>query len=150
MSFDPPHSLTKREVQVNSSREVMLIVCAAKSATHDKAQDRAKLELGRRIKAAREREGLSQFQLAMKLGITPGAVGQWELGMVSPKPLTMMRLPEILGMTSEELLESRTPAGRQMVALTTKERDLITAFRRMPEAEQDLIARQIKALAGIK
>ncbi len=42
------------------------------------------LEVGPRIRALRHEAGFSQTALAKLLGVTPGAVGNWERGQVNP------------------------------------------------------------------
>jgi transcriptional regulator with XRE-family HTH domain len=115
------------------------------------ADRQAKITLGKRIRAAREAAGLSQHQLALRLNITAGAVGQWELGLVAPKQVTLMKLPQILEVSHEELMGNRsTGANRHMATLTQKEYRLVTSFRRLSTSEQDMTLRQMEALADSK
>ena len=45
------------------------------------------MSFGSRLKARREQLGITQIQLAQKLGITKGAVGNYEAEISSPKPI---------------------------------------------------------------
>lgn len=52
---------------------------------------------GQRIKAARERAGMTQAELAAKLGIPYQSVSQWERGTRNPKQETLKRIAAALG-----------------------------------------------------
>lgn len=52
----------------------------------------------------RKRAGISQVDLAKALGVTQGAVSQWEMGITSPRPSMLLRLADVFGCTVDELL----------------------------------------------
>lgn len=61
--------------------------------------------LGDRIKTLRQAKGLSQQELADRLGITKGAVMHWETGRTKNiRNETMLKLVRILGTDQEFLL----------------------------------------------
>ena len=61
--------------------------------------------MGDRIRMLRESKGLSQEQLAQQLGISKGAVSQWELGYTKNiKNVLFLALVQILGTSQEFLL----------------------------------------------
>ncbi len=70
--------------------------------------------LATRIKTARERQGLSQKALAAKLGISAGAVGQWETGLSRPAVNNLELLSKILAVSLDWLVgkRERVPASR--------------------------------------
>ena len=53
----------------------------------------------------REEAGLTQKQLAHLLGITLGAVSQWESGISRPRADTLKKLADLLNCTVDELLK---------------------------------------------
>jgi transcriptional regulator with XRE-family HTH domain len=53
-------------------------------------------ELGKRVKRARERAGLTQRQLAEAVGVDRKTVGNWEAGLSSPRS-SLGRLEAVLG-----------------------------------------------------
>ena len=59
------------------------------------------------IKEARQSKGITQEQLAKMLGITQGAVAQWENGLTHPSFEMLPKLAEILGMTVDELINKK-------------------------------------------
>lgn len=61
------------------------------------------------VRANRERLGLSQEELARRVGLTNSAVSQWEGGRAKPRIAVMKALSEIFGMTVSELLGEDAP-----------------------------------------
>lgn len=55
------------------------------------------------IKRLRKKKGLSQAQIAMKLGITQGAVSQWEHGLTEPGSDQLLMLAQIFGVSVYKL-----------------------------------------------
>ena len=58
---------------------------------------------GERLHAAREAAGLSQAQVADKLGITQAAYAFWERRKVALRPEQIEKVAAILGVTTEQL-----------------------------------------------
>jgi transcriptional regulator with XRE-family HTH domain len=56
------------------------------------------------IRELREERGWSQFQLAVKTGVTPGTVGNWERGQNEPKATQLRRLAEVFGVSMDVIL----------------------------------------------
>lgn len=65
----------------------------------------------------RKELGLTQKDLAEKLNITDKAVSKWERGIACPDTATIPKLAQILGITIEELMTSKTaePTGHRGV-----------------------------------
>ena len=62
------------------------------------------IKIGKFIAACRKKQGLTQLQLADKLGITDKAVSKWERGIAMPDTSLMLELCEILQINVNELL----------------------------------------------
>ena len=58
--------------------------------------------------SARKKAGLSQADVAMKLGIKSASVCQWETGKTSPRSTLLPKIAALYGCTVDELL---TPDG---------------------------------------
>lgn len=58
------------------------------------------------IREARKARSISQGQLASIIGVTQGAVNQWEHGLTKPRPDKLLLLSEILGISVEEILRA--------------------------------------------
>lgn len=56
------------------------------------------------IREARQLKGITQEQLAKMLGITQGAVAQWENGLTHPSFEMLPKVAEALGLTVDELI----------------------------------------------
>ena len=65
--------------------------------------------MGERLREARKRASLSQFQLAVRAGCTPQAIGQYERG-ACPRGDILLRIAAALGVRPEELMPG--PDGR--------------------------------------
>lgn len=59
---------------------------------------------GERIRQARKSAGMTQAELAHKLGISAAGIAQWENDLRNPKIETLRKLADALGVTSEVLL----------------------------------------------
>ena len=59
---------------------------------------------GQQIKAARQKAGMTQAQLAEKLGIPYQSIGQWERNARNPKLDTLKRIADALNITVQELV----------------------------------------------
>ena len=62
------------------------------------------MTMGKKIRALREKEGLTQEQLAEKLGVSPQAVSKWENDQSCPDISILPELAKILGVSTDELL----------------------------------------------
>ena len=60
--------------------------------------------MGKRIAANRKRLGLTQDQMAEKLGVTAQAVSKWENDQSCPDIAMIPRLAELFGVSTDELL----------------------------------------------
>ena len=63
------------------------------------------MELGKKIKALRFKAGLTQEQLAEKLGIAAQSVSKWENAVAMPDITTLPLLAETFGVTIDDLFE---------------------------------------------
>lgn len=66
------------------------------------------MELGKKIRQLRCKAGLTQEQLAEKLGIGAQAVSKWETAAAMPDITTLPRLAEIFGVTIDDLFDLTT------------------------------------------
>ena len=58
-----------------------------------------------KIKEMRKRSGMTQEEVAHQIGVTQGAVWQWESGMVMPTVVNLQKLAAALNCTVDELLQ---------------------------------------------
>ena len=60
--------------------------------------------MGNRIREARKNAKLTQAELAKQIGVTQGAVTQWEIGRSAPKLQTMLALARALNVSVDYLI----------------------------------------------
>jgi transcriptional regulator with XRE-family HTH domain len=95
-----------------------------------------------KLKSIRKKYGISQNELARRLGTTQGQVCRLEK---STRQLTqnwIERIARVLGCTQAELLGEDAPEP-----LTNREKALLEIFRNLPEREQDGLLAAFNALA---
>lgn len=74
-----------------------------------------KQTLGARIAELRKQQGMTQLDLAGKLGVTDKAVSKWERDLSCPDIHSLPVLAEVLGVTVEDLMQgnpSRNPKNK--------------------------------------
>jgi transcriptional regulator with XRE-family HTH domain len=69
-----------------------------------RARDERKVAIGRRIREARDNANMSQHNLALLLGVTAGAICQWETGRTIPKSEHLILLPSLLSVARDWLV----------------------------------------------
>jgi transcriptional regulator with XRE-family HTH domain len=68
---------------------------------------------GQRLKALRKRRGLSQVELAQRLGIHPSMISQYECGYLRLHGALLVRLAQALQTTSDEILATQGTAAAE-------------------------------------
>ena len=75
-----------------------------------------KKTLGTMIAELRKQHGMTQLELAEKMGVTDKAVSKWERDLSCPDINSLPKLAEILGVSVEELMqvkkEAEAPVGK--------------------------------------
>ena len=67
------------------------------------------MDFSQRIKMLRDRSGLTQAELADRLGLTNRAIGAWESGRSRPRLDKMQQLADLFGITVSELMGEEAP-----------------------------------------
>ena len=97
---------------------------------------------GKRIRALREKKGITQRELADLLGVTDAAVSKWEHGKNFPDITLLERLSEVLECKVSELLGLETGSEEEIVRSFT---DLAAEERR--RLRRGIIERTLVSLA---
>ena len=107
--------------------------------------------MAQRIKALRQKKGLTLEQVADVVGVGKSTVRKWETGMIANMRRDKIAdLAKALGTTpaylmgweDENLEKESSPSELQ---LTEGEKLLIELFRRVPEGQQQLVLQMIRA-----
>ncbi len=67
--------------------------------------------MGKMIAAKRKELGMTQLELAEKMGVTDKAVSKWERELSYPDVNTIPKLAETFGMTTDELMQIKTESA---------------------------------------
>ncbi len=90
-----------------------------------------------RIKALREQNGLTQADLAKKLGITRSGVNAWEMGISVPSTQYVVELAYLFKVSTDYLLGVKATATVSVEGLSEKDVQLVNAvIARLREKEE--------------
>lgn len=105
------------------------------------------------LKELRSKKGLTQGQLAKKVGVSPGNVGDWETGKSKPGYNALAALARIFEVSADYLLEIDQPLEKRSgdlsaykeeqgltcdgLPLSEVEIDLVAMFRLLPPMRQE-------------
>ena len=81
-----------------------------------------------RIKALRDEQGITQTELAKRLGITRSSVNAWEMGISVPSTQYIVELAHIFKVSTDYLLCVDSSATVSVAGLTEKDVQLIHAI----------------------
>lgn len=110
--------------------------------------------VGIRIRAARERQGLTQAALAERVGVTRSAVAQWETGRAGQVGGNLAQIASVLGVGVEHLLLGAGAAtviqelGHQE-SMSGDELALLRLYRECAEDDRSVLLRLAHRLRKI-
>lgn len=99
-------------------------------------------EFGERLLTARQQAGLSQTQMAEKLGITQPSYAGWERRETALKPEHLLRLAAILNVTVDHLLGKES--NRKRGGPAGKARQIFERVSQLPRATQQRILANVE------
>ncbi len=82
-----------------------------------------------------EREGITQRQLSEATKISSGNISDWKSGKSAPKPEAISKIACFLNCSTDYLLGRTTAPEQPMQFQTTKEQQLIAAYKAHPELQ---------------
>lgn len=109
--------------------------------------DRKRTAFGERLAAAREAAGLSQRELADKLGVRQSVLSWWERQPVALKPEQLAALATALGVSADVLL-GRDGAQKRGGGPSGKARRAFEAVAKLPRHHQQKIVAVVEALVA--
>lgn len=86
------------------------------------------MSFGSRLKEARLQLKMSRSDLASAIGVTPSAIGNYELEISSPKENILIQLMKVLGVDANYLYQDVVPV-HVTEDLTKEELNMIFSFR---------------------
>jgi transcriptional regulator with XRE-family HTH domain len=104
-------------------------------------------EFGQRLHSLREQAGLSQQQVAERLGISQRAYAHWERNPVALRPDQLLKLAETLSVSVEELVGNGSGKKRG-AGPTGRMRQLFEEASKLPRSQQQKIAAVLEAFVA--
>jgi transcriptional regulator with XRE-family HTH domain len=100
--------------------------------------------LGSRIKSMRKARGLTQKDLAQRMGITFGQLNKYESGLNSPAPDLLVTMADLLAVTLDHLLTGREVGGQPLH--NTRLVDRVKIAEQFALEDQETIIRLLDAM----
>ena len=88
------------------------------------------LSIGSRIKERREELGITQIELATRLGVSKGAIGNYETDANSPKASIMYKIFDILQCDANYLYQDEI-GERETIVPPKNERNILSLIRQL-------------------
>lgn len=104
-------------------------------------------DFGNRLTESRQRVGLSQAELAAKVGVERRVMAHWERRSVTLRPEQLVALAAALGTTTDELL-GVTPL--RVVGPTGRVRQVFEQVSRLPRKQQAKVVEFVEAFVEKK
>jgi transcriptional regulator with XRE-family HTH domain len=96
-------------------------------------------DLGKRIAAARKDAGLTQYALALAVGVTRPSIGNIELGTQGPPLHVLLAICEAVGVALSALLDGQAAAGAAKAGAIARNAQTADCLRRRAEqARRDM------------
>lgn len=95
--------------------------------------------LGMRIAALRKKKGMTQEDLAEKMGVSSQAVSKWENDISCPDIQSLPKLARILGITVDELLSGKAEEVQLLSPAERKSLDELTLRVRVTSNDGDKV-----------
>ena len=99
------------------------------------------------IRSHRKRVGMTQYELAKRIGVDQSTISQWEKGIASPRMGKVEKLASVFGIPVSELL--LTYDVTDYTAQNSDERELLDAYRSMSSDGKKLLLEDMRAIRGI-
>lgn len=90
-----------------------------------------------RLKEARITSGMTQEELAIKIGVTKGAIANYENNVSHPKEEILYRLFDVLKVEPNFLFQDEVPCGT--IKVTTSEMEILKKYRRLDASGRDMV-----------
>ena len=100
--------------------------------------------LGLRLTELRQAAGLTQIQLADKLGVHPSNIGFWELSGTPPRGEVLPKMANALGVSVDALLGVTPPKPKKQAA-KGRLQHVFEAASKLPRRQQEKVAEFVGA-----
>lgn len=97
------------------------------------------MSVGSRIKELRENKDISRSELADKIGVTIGAISNYENEVSSPKEPILFKLMEVLGCDANYLFQDSIDIPAMKNNISVVEHDLVKKYRELDSHGKDMV-----------
>ena len=101
-----------------------------------------------RIREARRALGLTQDELARRVGVSRSAIAQWETDRTGQVRANLARVSAVLGVSIGYLVTGESEPGLVSVE-TADERALLSLYRQIPEPGRSELLRNARRMASV-
>lgn len=102
--------------------------------------------IGENIRTIRERAGISQAELARRIGKTASSVSQYESGTISPRLSVIDKMCDALECHRSDLITYAVVGLTTSMEVTPEEENLLAAFRNLDADKQEQLIRVARTL----
>jgi transcriptional regulator with XRE-family HTH domain len=103
--------------------------------------------LGLRLTELRQAAGLTQAQLAERIGVHSSNIGFWELSGTPPRGEVLPKLAHVLGVSVDELLGVTPPKPKKQAAKGRLQL-VFEAASKLPRRQQEKVAEFVEAFVA--
>lgn len=104
--------------------------------------------IGKRIKEARENAGLTQKELAEKIGVTGSAITNYEQDTSHPKENILYSLINVLNVDANFLFQDMMNSELLDFTVKPHEKDLLQKYRRLPDTGKQAVENMMDTMLG--
>ena len=98
------------------------------------------------LKNARIRAGLTQAQIAEKIGVAPSSYSFYESGKREPDVMKIKQIASVLGVTGDDLLGIEFDSTYIMERLTNEESEMLDKYRSLRRSYKNIVDGLVNAL----
>jgi len=123
------------------------LICGAIEMAAKRGAPRTEETLGARIARLRRDKGLTQVELAERLGVTQPAVSDYENGDIRLPADVVVQIARLLGVSTDELLglKDSTPGARASSPRSRRLYRRLQDIEKLPRRDQQALLRTIEA-----
>ena len=91
---------------------------------------------GKNIRELRQERGLTQAELARKIGVTQGSVYFWEKEINEPTAGCLIKMADVFGVSIDEILSYECKTG---IEFTDRSVEMLKLFKKLSKKQQQLL-----------
>lgn len=103
------------------------------------------IKIGSFLKELRTEKGLTQEQLAEKLGVSNRSVSRWETGSTMPDITLLVELAEFYNMDIKEIIDGE----RKSESMEMEEKQTLLKVAEYADGEKDFMMKKIRLISGL-